>query len=444
MSLPDGLREALGQVIADQRREWRREREVIEAQARQTIAELRAEIVELKAQINEKVDAKLATVKDGEPGRSVDEADVEVMVAVALRQAVAALPPPKEADPVDMTAVEAMVQARVDAAVAKIPPAEKGADADPVVMERMIGEAVAKLPPAEPGKPGASVTVADVTPLLESLVEKAVGALPPAKNGESVTVEQLAPLIDRFAAEHVAAQVAALPPAEPGAPGRSVTVDDVAPMIVAEVARVVAALPPPKAGDPGKSVTLEEVEPLLTEIVGRAVAALPPAKEGPPGKLPIADEWVDRVYAEADVVTFEGAVYQALRLTGKAPGHDDWRCIARGGRDGVDGKTFNIRGTWAAGQDYRGLDVVTLDGGAFVARRDDPGPCPGDGWQLIAMRGKPGRPGDKGDPGKGIKGDPGPAVVGIEINHSGMVTLKNADGSTASGDFYDVLSKLAR
>jgi hypothetical protein len=32
--LPDALRDALGQVISDQRREWRRERELIEAQSR--------------------------------------------------------------------------------------------------------------------------------------------------------------------------------------------------------------------------------------------------------------------------------------------------------------------------------------------------------------------------------------------------------------------------
>ena len=74
-ALPDGLREALGQVIADQRREWRREREVIEAQSGQLIAELRAEVVGLRAQIVEmqaelraKIDARLAELKDGVPG----------------------------------------------------------------------------------------------------------------------------------------------------------------------------------------------------------------------------------------------------------------------------------------------------------------------------------------------------------------------------------------
>jgi hypothetical protein len=93
---------------------------------------------------------------------------------------------------------------------------------------------------------------------------------------------------------------------------------------------------------------------------------------------------------------------------------------------------------------YDRLDVVTLDGGAFVAKRDDPGPCPGEGWQLLVQRGKTGRPGEKGDAIKGDKGDAGPGVVSIDIDRSGMVTVTNADGTTAQGDFYPVLSQIAR
>lgn len=167
--------------------------------------------------------------------------------------------------------------------------------------------------------------------------------------------------------------------------------------------------------------------------------------DGAPGKLPTVSEWADRVYHESDVVTFDGALYQAQRLTGKAPPHDDWRCIARAGRDGADGRSLNPRSTWSADETYARLDVVVLDGGAFVARRDNPGPCPGDGWQLLVSRGKPGRPGEKGERGeRGSRGDPGPAVVGIEIDGNGVVTVTNADGSTAAGDFYPVLSRIER
>jgi hypothetical protein len=66
--LPDALREALGHVIANERREWRRERELMEAQARETIAELRAKIVEIESSVKQTVEARLASVKDGDKG----------------------------------------------------------------------------------------------------------------------------------------------------------------------------------------------------------------------------------------------------------------------------------------------------------------------------------------------------------------------------------------
>ena len=144
-----------------------------------------------------------------------------------------------------------------------------------------------------------------------------------------------------------------------------------------------------------------------------------------------------------DVVTIGGSVWQALRDTGKPPGHEDWICIVTAGRDGVDGRSLNPRATWSPDQAYARLDIVALDGGAFVARRDDPGPCPGDGWQLIAQRGKPGRPGDKGESIKGDRGPPGQGVVAIELDETGLVTIENADGSTVQGDFARVLAGIA-
>lgn len=57
---------------------------------------------------------------------------------------------------------------------------------------------------------------------------------------------------------------------------------------------------------------------------------------------------------------------------------------------------FNLRGTFSTDANYSALDVVALDGGSFAARRDNPGPCPGDGWQLLVQRGKPGKPGQDG------------------------------------------------
>jgi hypothetical protein len=83
-ALPDALRDALGQVIANERREWRRERELMEAQSRETIAELRARIVELEARVERAVAERLATVRDGrdgEPGAPGRDADISPLVA---------------------------------------------------------------------------------------------------------------------------------------------------------------------------------------------------------------------------------------------------------------------------------------------------------------------------------------------------------------------------
>jgi hypothetical protein len=101
-----------------------------------------------------------------------------------------------------------------------------------------------------------------------------------------------------------------------------------------------------------------------------------------------------------------------------------------------------VRGTFAADQDYQALDIVALNGAAFAARRDAPGPCPGDGWQMVAAQGKRGQIGERG--ALGPKGDPGPAVVAMEVDDEGLLTLVNADGSTVTCDLYPLLSKLGR
>ena len=59
-----------------------------------------------------------------------------------------------------------------------------------------------------------------------------------------------------------------------------------------------------------------------------------------------------------------------------------------------------MRGTFDQAAVYRHLDIVALGGSSFIARRDQPGPCPGEGWQLIASAGKPGIKGPKGEPGE--------------------------------------------
>jgi hypothetical protein len=135
-----------------------------------------------------------------------------------------------------------------------------------------------------------------------------------------------------------------------------------------------------------------------------------PGPPGPPGKIERSYDYVvDAVHYRRDIVTHCGSTYQARCDTAREPPHEDWICVAHAGvdgKDGRDGRSVNVRGTFKAGESYRALDIVALNGGSFIAKKDNPGPCPGAGWQLIASQGKRG---DKG--GRGLQGIPGVPVV---------------------------------
>lgn len=66
--ISDVLRETLARVIADALNTWERELKLIEAQAHRTIAELRAEAIELRGQVTDMVAARLANVHNGAQG----------------------------------------------------------------------------------------------------------------------------------------------------------------------------------------------------------------------------------------------------------------------------------------------------------------------------------------------------------------------------------------
>jgi hypothetical protein len=142
------------------------------------------------------------------------------------------------------------------------------------------------------------------------------------------------------------------------------------------------------------------------EMRGPSGPAGPRGEQGPPGKLPLVKLWVpETVFYQGDVVTYDGATFQAKRDTGQPPSHADWLRLATAGRDG---NSIAMRGTFNETAEYRRLDVVAFNGGSFVALKDKPGPCPGSGWQLIASQGKRGAAGEKGERGPpGPKGDAG-------------------------------------
>jgi hypothetical protein len=84
-----------------------------------------------------------------------------------------------------------------------------------------------------------------------------------------------------------------------------------------------------------------------------------------------------------------------------------------------------IRGTFDPKMRYVSNDVVALDGGSFVARHDNPGPCPGSGWQLLARQGQRGVAGPEGR-----RGPPGAIISGWIVDRSNYrVTPRFSDGT---------------
>jgi hypothetical protein len=164
-------------------------------------------------------------------------------------------------------------------------------------------------------------------------------------------------------------------------------------------------------GPQGQARLREELKRALNELTdafGGQLAALEQRVRATPGKLPVAKLWQpDTVTYEAQVVSYDGSSYQALRDTAQAPGGADWVCVARGGRDGL---TPNICGTFNAHKTYARLDIVEYDGAGYLARRDAPGVpgIPGDGWQLMSRSGRRGATGETGEVGpRGRKGERG-------------------------------------
>lgn len=353
-TLPDALADALGLVIADQRREWQREAARMAAEARATIAELRAEIADLTAALRERADEQIARVDDA---------------LVTIKSA----PPP-----VDIADVSLMVDGAVAAAFATLPVPQDGKSVDPDDVRRMVAEQVATLP--------ATVTVEDVRAIAMEEAAKAVDALP-APVAPPPAAESIAPLVKA----EVALAVAALP-----APTTPEPIDYE--RIVRLIEERIAALPAPRDGvgvtggvidrDGALILTLSDGS---TRNIGVVVGR--PGDPGKPGEN------------GRDGFGFDDLEWD----------YDGERTVTLRFVKGEHVKDFPVRlpvplyrGIWREGRYERG-DVVTFGGSTFVAQEDtDEKPEAGKAWRLAVKRGRDGKDGKNGERGlKGDKGDPG-------------------------------------
>ncbi|SAE87570.1 Carbohydrate binding domain [Enterobacter hormaechei] len=244
-------------------------------------------------------------------------------------------------------------------------------------------------------------------PDIESMVKAAIAHLP----------APTAPELPDIAAM-VSDAVAAIPaPCD----GKSVTPEDVQPMIQELVRNAVSEIPAPKDG---KDFDPSMLKQLVEQAVSDAVSAMPaaePGKDGADGRdaltlevLPFIDE--EKSYPRGSYATYNGGLWRAYE---KTHGMRGWECLV----DGVAGidiqhseqrtftltvnrtsgtsetKSFDVpamiyQGVFKSGQEYLPGDTVTWGGSLWHCddrTQDKPGEAGSKGWTLAAKRGRDGR-----------------------------------------------------
>jgi hypothetical protein len=175
-------------------------------------------------------------------------------------------------------------------------------------------------------------------------------------------------------------------------------------------------------GDPGPSG--ERGEQGDRGEVGERGAPGERGIDGASGKLSIVRAWQegDVVY-EGDVVHWGGSSWQALKDTARSPGSssEHWQLVAAAGKNGADGRSIILRGMYDPTAKYAYNDLVIKGSATFFAINDDPGACPGPGWVMGSVgrkgdRGDRGERGERGIPGpKGDVGEDAPIIVGCQV-----------------------------
>ena len=231
-----------------------------------------------------------------------------------------------------------------------------------------------------------------------------------------------------MAADAAQKAVADIPSPKDGADGKSVTLEDVRPLIE----DAIKAIPPPKDGRDGKdgsSVTLDDVLPTLREDVQKAIALMPVPKDGvdgmdgADGKSVSVDDLRQMFEAEQAkwALDFERRAQDVLqkaidKMPAPKDGKDglgfddltveddgDGNVILKFQRDGMVKEfalhfpRFKYCGVWTD-QAYREGDGATFGGSLWLAKKDNPEGKPGqsDDWQLAVKKGRDGKDGKDG------------------------------------------------
>ena len=206
----------------------------------------------------------------------------------------------------------------------------------------------------------------------------------------------------------VSEAVAALPLPQDG---KSVTPEDVRPLLQELVTAAVGEIPVPRDG--------KDYDPaVLKQAVDDAVAALPPAQDGRDALQLEIQPFIDegKSYPRGSYATHNGGLWRAYE---KTHGMRGWECIVDGVSDvdismngqrnfivtvnrasgASEKKSFDIptmvyRGVFKSGDEYLPGDTVTWGGSLWHCdeqTQDKPGETGSKGWTLAAKRGRDGK-----------------------------------------------------
>ena len=193
-----------------------------------------------------------------------------------------------------------------------------------------------------------------------------------------------------------------------GVDGKSVTLDDVAPMIAEAVAKAVAAIPAPangkdgkdgsdglpgKDGQDGASVSVEDVERMVEGKVAGWALDFERRAQG------VLERAVDRIPKPADGKDgcdgVDGLGFDDLSIE-----HDGERRISLKFSRGDICKAFAVdlpvvldRGVYKPDGEYQKGDAVTWGGSLWIAQKDGPESKPGEdgSWRLAVKKGRDGK-----------------------------------------------------
>ncbi|HFE1451296.1 TPA: phage portal protein, partial [Escherichia coli] len=284
--------------------------------------------------------------------------------------------------------VRPVLQAMVDDAVGAIPVPRDGRDYDPDVLQQAVNDAVANIPQPADGK---SLTPDDVRPMLEQMVKEAVSHIPVPRDGRDYDPDVLQKAVNDA--------VANIPqPAD----GKSLTPDDVRPMLEQMVKEAVSHIHVPRDG--------RDYDPdVLQKAVLDAVSALPAPQDGRDATaleiLPAIDD--QKSFPRGTYATHQGGLWRAYE---KTHGMRGWECLVDGVADidvSMTGerlfsvvvrqssgqrteKTFSLpvmlyRGVFRAGETYHPGDTVTWGGSLWHCNsmtEDKPGEAHSSAWTL--------------------------------------------------------------